>query len=100
MRECEWLLLNVKRKAIVLMYNRHATTSSWQALAMIIQDISIDSKFKKKTVKGSEESVSKAKYEFDLLFFVIIIYCHCYGTDKSSLIIHNLLILLRWHKFL
>lgn len=30
------------------MYNRHATKSSWQALAMIIQDISIDSKFKKK----------------------------------------------------
>lgn len=83
------------------MYNRHATTSSWQALAMIIQDISIDSKFKKKkTVKGSEESVSKAKYEFDLLFFVIINYCHCYGTEKSSLIIYNLLILLRWHKFL
>ena len=30
------------------MYNRHATTSSWQALAMIIQDISIDSNFLKK----------------------------------------------------
>ena len=50
------------------MYNRHATSRSWQALAMIIQDISIDSKFKKKTLKGSEESVSKVKYEFDLLF--------------------------------
>ena len=59
------------------MYDRQATTSSWQAIVMIIKDVSIDSKFKKKTVKGSEESVSKAKYEFDFLFFVIINYCHC-----------------------
>ena len=59
------------------MYNRHATTSSWQALAMIIQDISIDSKFKKKHSKGQRKAFLKwnmnSTYYFLLLLITVIV---------------------------
>ena len=60
------------------MYNRHATKSSWQALAMIIQDVSIDSKFKKKKQsKGQRKAFLKrnmnSTYYFLLLLITVIV---------------------------
>ena len=52
------------------MYKRHATTSSWQALAMIIQDISIDSKGQRKAfLKRNMNST----YYFLLLLITVIV---------------------------
>ena len=56
------------------MYNRHATTSSWQALAMIIQDISIDSKFlKKDQSKGQRKAFLKLNMNSTYYFLLLLI---------------------------